>query len=145
MREKGFFLPLKSSRYLLIYSVMMHFLAAVSVSLMAVEFVFKIFFVLALILSLLVQLYRSGLIGRYSKRPITLMNSDKEFWQISYADESLSATLSLESSWVTRLAVILNFKTDTNQRLSVMVLKDAVDKQQYRQLRVRIRLAFFQR
>lgn len=145
MRENGFFLPLKPSRYLLVYSIMVHFLAAVSASLMAVEFVFKMFFVLVLMLSLLIHLYHLGLIGRYSKRPIVLMNPDKANWQIRYADELLSATLSLESSWTTRLAVILNFKTDTHQRLSVIVMKDAVDKQQYRQLRVRIRLAFFQR
>jgi len=144
MQEKGFSLPLKRSTYLVVYSIIVHFLALLSVSLLAVEVFLKILFSLALVVSLFFHLYRLGLIGQYPKRPVLLLNSDKEFWQIRYADESSSAALMLESAWATRLAVIVNFKSVTNQRLSIMVMNDAVDKDQYRQLRVRIRLAFFQ-
>jgi len=144
MQEKGFYLPLSRSACLISYSLIVHCLAVISVSLLAVEFIFKMLFVIGLVVSLLVHFFRLGVIGQYPKRPSMLLNPDKEYWQIRYADNSLSTDLLLKSAWVTRLAVIVHFKSADDQHVSIVVVKDSVDKEHYRQLRVRIRLAFFQ-
>lgn len=144
MQEKGFYLPLKRSRYLVTYSLLLHTLAVISVSLLAVSMIVKLLLFTAVFISLYLHIYRLGFIETYSKRPIALLNPVTEYWQIRYADNALTPHLSLESAWVTRLAVIVNLKLPNNKRLTVFICKDAVDKDQFRQLRVRIRLAFFQ-
>lgn len=144
MQEKGFYLPLKRSRSLVTYSLLLHTLAVISVSLLAVSMIVKLLLFTAVFISLYLHIYRLGFIETYSKRPIALLNPVTEYWQIRYADNALTPHLSLESAWVTRLAVIVNLKLPNNKRLTVFICKDAVDKDQFRQLRVRIRLAFFQ-
>lgn len=144
MQEKGFYLPLKRSRYLVTYSLLLHTLAVISVSLLAVSMIVKLLLFTAVFISQYLHIYRLGFIQTYSKRPIALLNPVTEYWQIRYADNALTPHLSLESAWVTRLAVIVNLKLPNNKRLTVFICKDAVDKDQFRQLRVRIRLAFFQ-
>lgn len=143
MQEKGFYLPLTRSRYIVIYSFLLHILAVLSVSLLAVSMIVKILLVTVVLISHALHIYRLGFIGKYSKRPVALRTSNQEYWQISYADNSLAPNLVLESAWVTRLAVIIFFKPPDKRSLSILVVKDAVDKEQFRQLRVRIRLAFF--
>lgn len=144
MQEKGFYLPLKRSRYLLAYSLLLHTLAVISVSLLAASMIVNLLFVTAVFISQYLHIYRLGFIKAFSKRPIALLNPVTEYWQIRYADNALTPHLSLESAWVTRLAVIVNLKQPNNKRLTVFISKDAVNKDQFRQLRVRIRLAFFQ-
>lgn len=144
IQEKGFYLPLKRTRYLLTYSLLLHMLAVISVSLLAVSMIVKLLFITAVFISQFLHIYRLGFINKYCKRPIALLNPVTEYWQIRYANGALTPHLSLESAWVTRLAVIVNLKLPNNKRLTVFICKDAVDKDQFRQLRVRIRLAFFQ-
>lgn len=144
MQEKGFYLPLKRSRYLLIYSLLMHILAVISVALLSVNPIVKILLAIVIFTSQTLHIYRLGFIGKYNKLPIALLNPDKEYWQIRYADKSLTADLLLESAWMTRFAVIIHFKSSGKRRQSLLIFKDVVDNEPLRQLRVRLRLAFFQ-
>ena len=143
MQEKGFYLPLTRSRYIVIYSFLVHILAVLSISLLAVSMIVKILLVTVGLISQVLHSYRLGIVGEYSKRPVALRTFSEEYWQIRYADNSLIPNLVLESAWVTRFAVIITFKPPDKRSLSILVVKDAVDKEQFRQLRVRIRLAFF--
>lgn len=144
MQENGFYLPLKRSKYLLIYSQLVHILTVISVSLLAVSLMIKILLVIVIFISQVLHIYRLGFIGKHKKRPIALLNRNKEYWQIRYADNSLTSDLMLESAWITRFAVIIHFKSSNKQRQSLLIFKDVVDKEPLRQLRVQLRLAFFQ-
>lgn len=144
MQKKGFCLSLKRSRYLVMYSLVIHCLAFISVLSWEVEPAVKVLFSAGLAISLFFYLYRLGFIGQYRKQPSMLLLLDEERWQIRYADTTLTADLLLESVWMTRFAVITNFKAPNQRRLSLLVLKDAVDKEKFRLFRVQIRLAFFQ-
>lgn len=142
--EKGFYLPLGRSRYLLSYSLLAHLLAVISIVLIAVSPAVKILFITGIFINQFLHISRLGYIQEYKKRPVTLINTKNEYWQIGYADSSKTADLLLESAWVNRFAVIIHFKSFNKKRLSIVIVKDSVDQEEFRQLRVRLRLAFFQ-
>lgn len=143
-QEKGFYLSLGRSRLLLIYSLLAHMLAVLSVGLIIVIPAVKILFIIGIFINQFLHIRRLGYIREYKKRPVTLINTMNEYWQIGYADSSKTADLLLKSAWVNRFAVIIHFKSFNKKRLSLLILKDSVDPEQFRQLRVRLRLAFFQ-
>ncbi|AFI84194.1 protein YgfX [Methylophaga nitratireducenticrescens] len=143
-QEKGFYLPLGRSRYLLSYSLLAHLLAVISIVLIAVSPAVKILFITGIFINQFLHIRRLGYIREYKKRPIALINAMNEYWQIGYADSSKTSDLLLESAWINRFAVIIHFKSFNKKRLSIVILKDSVEQKQFRQLRVRLRLAFFQ-
>ncbi len=144
MQEKGFYLPLGRSRYLLCYSLLAHLLAVISMVLIAVSPAVKILFITGIFINQFLHIRRLGYIREYKKRPVTLINTMNEYWQIGYADGSKTADLVLESAWVNRFAAIIHFKSFNKKRLSIVIVKDSVGQEQFRQLRVWLRLAFFQ-
>lgn len=143
-QEKGFYLPLGRSLLLLIYSLLAHILAMISVVLITVNPVIKVLLITGLFINQFLHISRLGYIREYKKRPIALINAMNEYWQIGYADSSKTSDLLLESAWINRFAVIIHFKSFNKKRLSIVILKDSVEQKQFRQLRVRLRLAFFQ-
>jgi len=143
-QKKGFYLPLGRSRLLLIYSLLAHMLAVISIVLLTVIPVVKIVFITGVFICQFLHIRRLGYLREYRKRPITLINTMNEYWQIGYADSSKTADLLLESAWVNRFAVIIHFKSLNKKRLSLLIPNDSVDQEHFRQLRVRLRLAFFQ-
>ena len=143
MQEKGFSLPLNRSRYLLCYSILLHGLAMISVAFLTVTLMIKVSLMLLLIISLFRHLYLLGFIASNGKRAVALLHPEKTYWQIEFADSSLSDSLELESAWITRIAIIVYFKTPNKRRVCIVVVKDATDNERFRQLRVRLKLAFF--
>ncbi|MCB2427433.1 protein YgfX [Methylophaga pinxianii] len=144
MQEKGFYLPLTRSRTLVVYSLLVHILAVISILLCTLSLTIKVLLAVIILISQLSHLYRLGFISDNKKRPVAVLNPAKEYWQIRYADQTVSSDLLLERAWVTRLAVILHFQSTNKNRMSLLIVKDAATEEQFRQLRVRIRLAFFQ-
>jgi len=116
----------------------------ISVGLITVMPVVKILFINGILINQFLHIRRLGYIREYKKRPVTLINTMNEYWQIDYADSSKTFDLLLESAWVNRFAVIIHFKSFNKKRLSLLILNDSVDQKQFRQLRVRLKLAFFQ-
>ncbi|MBL1457736.1 MAG: hypothetical protein COA34_007675 [Methylophaga sp.] len=143
-QEKGFYLPLGRSRYLLSYSLLAHMLAVTSIFLINISSVVRILFITGIFINQFFHISRLGYLREYKKRPVALINAMNEYWQIGYADSSKTSDLLLESAWVNRFAVIIHFKSFNKKRLSILILKDSVEQEQFRQLRVRLRLAFFQ-
>ena len=143
-QDKGFYLPLARSRLLLIYSLLAHMLAVISVGLLTVIPIVKILFIKGIFINQFLHIRRLGYIREYKKRPVALINAMNEYWQIGYADSSKTSDLLLESAWVNRFAVIIHFKSFNKKRFSILILRDSVEQEQFRQLRVRLRLAFFQ-
>ncbi|MDX1750073.1 MAG: protein YgfX [Methylophaga sp.] len=143
-QDKGFYLPLARSRLLLIYSLLAHMLAVISVGLITVIPIVKILFIKGIYINQFLHIRRLGYIREYKKRPVTLINTMNEYWQIGYADSSKTSDLLVESARVNRFAVIIHFKSFNKKRLSLLIPKDSVDQEQFRQLRVRLKLAFFQ-
>jgi len=143
MQEKGFYLSLGRSRYLLMYSLLAHVLAMVSVVFLSVNLFVKILMASGLVINQFLHIYRLGYLWVCNKRPVTLVNPVQEYWRVRYADNSFTSDLILVSAWVTRFAVIINFKTFNKKRLSILIVKDSVEKEPLRQLRMRLRLDSF--
>jgi len=64
---------------------------------------------------------------------------DNNYWCLHYAKEMLTAELT-DSSFANSWLVILHFKTDTGSRCSRLICYDSLDKDVFRQLKVRLKV-----
>ena len=75
MQEKGFYLPLGRSRYLLSYSLLAHMLAVISIFLINISSVVKILFITGIFINQFFHISRLGYLREYKKRPVALINA----------------------------------------------------------------------
>ncbi len=73
-----------------------------------------------------------------NNKKTVIWKEDNE-WEIIEAGGSKNASL-LASSFVSRWLTILNFKLEDRKKKTVIVFSDAINKEQFRKLRVRLKV-----
>ena len=125
-------LDLKPSGYVRIYLLCVHLLALVAVWLLPLDWYLQL-----LILVLL------GFSYRYSRRQQAMRYQLlwREYgWLVRSDDTEYGAQL-LASSMVTAWLTVLSFRLETGQSLSLLILPDSLSPDQYRRLRVRLKVS----
>ena len=124
-------IEVKQSRYLLIFIILTHSLAIISLLVLSVDFGLIFCLVILVIYSLYFQLHRYQQ-GFYL---FTLKHSAQFSWQL----QDKIAVQILGSSVVNAWLIILQVQVDKTRR-SLLVFHDAVPAEIYRQLRVTLKI-----
>ena len=148
-------IELTRSRQLLVLLLVIHLGAVVLTFYFDSSWAFKLVIVVSLLASMIVSLHKIGWLKfvpkdswwllRWQYVPLLVWQSDNA-WQISTgAGRRVSAYL-LPTSTCYATFVALNFRIENelwwNRRISIVIFPDAIDKEVFRQLRVRLRTRF---
>lgn len=128
-------LELRPSRYLMGLLLLLHVGAMTMILTLSLQWWAIVIIAVVLMLSLI--FYTEKYVRYRLKSSIRSLNSkDGVKWQLTTkAKESITATI-LGDSLVTHYLLILNFKANNKKRYTVIILRDSIDKQQFRQLRL---------
>ncbi|WP_455211588.1 protein YgfX [Kaarinaea lacus] len=150
-------IDLVPSKRLLILLLAIHLGAIALTVFIEIAWIFKLPLLGLLMISTMVCLHQSGwihvrLLGsrcllRWQYFPVLTWQSDDD-WEISTRTGQEVLAYLLPSSTCHPSFVALNFRTERknwlDRMISVVILKDAVDREVFRQLRVRLRTRFVQ-
>ncbi len=125
-------LDIYSSRQLIIWLTIISSLVLVSLLLVSLNFYLKFLFLLVFLI-FVYQSYKN-----INNKKTVIWKEDNE-WEIIEAGGSKNASL-LASSFVSRWLTILNFKLEDRKKKTVIVFSDAINKEQFRKLRVRLKV-----
>ena len=125
-------LDIHSSRQLIIGLVIISFLVIVSVLFISFAYYFKFLFLLFFIFFAFLSCKDLN----NKKRIIWKENNE---WKLIEAGESQDASL-LASSFVSQWLTVLNFKLENTKKKTVIVFSDSINKEQFRKLRVRLKV-----
>jgi hypothetical protein len=155
--EPPLHIELAPSRWLLILLLAIHCGAALLVLLFETPWWIKLALLALVLVSAVINLYKSGWIRRmvlarrlwlrWQPIPRLVWQSDND-WQLSTDNDQEVLAELLPTSTCQPAFVALNFRTDKSRWLdryfSVVIFADAIDKEIFRQLRVRLRTRFVQ-
>jgi hypothetical protein len=155
--EPPLHIELAPSRWLLILLLAIHCGAALLVLLFETPWWIKLALLALVLVSAVINLYKSGWIRRmvlarrlwlrWQPIPRLVWQSDND-WQLSTGNGQEVLADLLPTSSCQPAFVALNFRTDKSRWLdryfSVVIFADAIDKEIFRQLRVRLRTRFGQ-
>lgn len=125
-------LEIKSSKQYLIFSVVVTLIAIFSLSFLLINVWLKCLLVLAIgLFSLSVYLN--------NQKIVTIIWKQQNEWEIR-AENNVSVASLLPNSLVLPWLTILNFKLLTGEFKSILIFSDNLDKEIFRQLRVRLKV-----
>ena len=127
-------LDIQSSRQLIIGLATIFFLVVISVLFASLAFYFKFLFLLVFLFLFLAFPGCKNI----NHKKIIIWKEDSE-WKIVEEGMSQNARL-LASSFISQWLSILNFELDNKKKKTVLVFADAINKEQFRKLRVRLKV-----
>ncbi len=75
-----------------------------------------------------------------SKDLLVIAHNESEGWSLQSGSQAIEFVDVMSNSVSTRIVIILNFVIHNKQRRSVVIFKDSLDEESYRQLRVLMRI-----
>ncbi len=105
--------------------------AVLSIAVLEIKFVYQLILLFVLI-ALMLQTLRNNKCRQLQWRP-------DGSWLITESNEQVVARL-LAGSVVTPFFASLKFKTENNKSITLIIFKDNIDREKFRQLRVRLKV-----
>ena len=131
---------IKSSSLLIKCLVVLHVMAVFAAIFNTLELSYKIIIIALVIISL----------WRYVKREVAAKAFSIRFssisgWEVAMLDDSFDAIEILPTTVITPYLIVLNFKMPDKQKHIVLIVKDALTDNEYRQLKVQLRISGLQK
>ena len=133
-------LDIGRSRYLLIYLLIVHLIMTLTLVMLFADIGWLVVIILiSMAMSLIFHMRKYGwLLGGSTVKMISC--DEYSFWTVNYSDEDLMPELQLKSSFVTPLLTLIRLNGEGFLlNTTIVIIADAVDTEQFRQLRVMLR------
>ena len=131
---------IKSSSLLIKCLVALHVMAVFAAIFNTLELSYKVIIIALVIISL----------WRYVKREVAAKAFSIRFssisgWEVAMLDDSFDAIEILPTTVITPYLIVLHFKMPDKQKHIVLIVKDALTYDEYRQLKVQLRISGLQK
>lgn len=127
--------PIKKSRYLITQIIFSHTLAILAVFLAAIQWEYQLIIACALLVSMFFSVKKE-----YKKAVFFIRQHPIKGWEIAIAEGQFDAIEILPSTRVFNFLIALQFITHDQQKKALLIVKDALITDDFRQLQVALKI-----